>query len=358
LKVLLVNSERGMRGGEFQTAFLARGLVKKGCDVRLALRKGSELYCELSDEFPCYQFSFESPPIVTPVSLFRVIRNWKPDIVHAQTSHAHTHLLCSRIFVPGFVLVVSRRTSFSVSGKLSAFFKYRLGADHYIAISEASARTLIKAGVDGKNITVIPSGLELKRFTRKEQNRVEGKHSSFVVATIGSLEREKGHTFLIRAAHLVLKRCENVEFRIYGSGRLEESLRKLIKDEGVEKKFFIFDITKPIEDILKEIDIFVLPSLEEGLSTALISAMASGLPIVATTAGGIPEVVEEGCGILVPPYDHEALASAIYRIVQDESLRVEMGKRGMISSKRFDIDETIDRTYELYFRLLSYDTVK
>jgi len=358
LKILLVNSERGMRGGEYQTAFLARGLAEKGGDVRLALRKGSELYHELNNEFPCYQFSFESPPIVTPVSLLRVIRNWKPDIVHAQTSCAHTHLLCSRIFTRGFLLVVSRRTSFGVSNKLSGYFKYRLGADHYIAISEASARTLVEAGVDDKNITVIPSGLDLRVFNRSEHNKVEDKNSDVVVATIGSLEWEKGHTFLIRAAHLVLKRCENVEFRIYGTGRLKESLRRLIKDEGIEEKFIIFDITKPIEDILKEIDIFVLPSLEEGLSTALISAMASGLPVVATTAGGIPEVVEEGCGILVPPCDHEALASAIYRIVQDESMRVEMGKMGMISSRRFDIEETIERTYALYIRLLSGNDVK
>ncbi|MCK4236883.1 MAG: glycosyltransferase, partial [Candidatus Krumholzibacteria bacterium] len=128
MKVLLVNSEKGMRGGEHQTAALGLGLKRKGCEVRLAVPPGAPIIDRISGFLPFVTFRFETLPFGTPASLSRLIATWKPDILHAQTSRAHTHLWIARLFLKDAPpLVVSRRVAFGVSGCVSGRFKYRMG---------------------------------------------------------------------------------------------------------------------------------------------------------------------------------------------------------------------------------------
>ena len=113
---------------------------------------------------------------------------------------------------------------------------------------------------------------------------------------------------------------------IAGEGELRPSLERQIKDHHLEKHVFLTGFRPDVLSVHKAFDIFVMSSVTEGLGTSLLDAMACGKPIVATTAGGMPEVVKDGkTGILVPPRDHEAMADAIIRLLTDEAARQEMG---------------------------------
>jgi glycosyltransferase involved in cell wall biosynthesis len=359
MRVLLANSERGLRGGERQTLALAAGLRERGCDVRIAVAGNADLIRELEGQIPYTVFRFESPPLVTPLSLARMIAGWAPHILHAQTSRAHTCLwLARRLLHRAPPLVVSRRVAFRRSRGIPGYLKYRTGVAHYIPISQAAAGELAASGIPAGSMTVVPSGIDVGRFRLSQGDGgllrhwgVERLH--FLIATVGAFEREKGYDTLLRSAAQVLVGHPSSRFLWFGEGSRRSHLAAAVRSEGLEGRVLLMPIERPLEEILPLFDLFVLPSLSEGLSTALIAALASGLPVVASDTGGIPEVVSAGCGILVPPSDHTALAGAIVALMDDDPRREKCAMAGRKRAESFDIAETVDRTLQVYRDVLS-----
>src|SRR5205085_8555021 len=137
-------------------------------------------------------------------------------------------------------------------------------------------------------------------------------HHAPVVGNVGALVPHKGQRHLIEAAHLVVQKLPDVRFVILGEGELREGLERLVKEYRLEKHVLLPGFRTDVLGCLKSFDLFVMSSVTEGLGTSLLDAMACSRPIVATRAGGIPEVVEDDVtGLLVPPRDHAAMADAI-----------------------------------------------
>ena len=358
MRVILANSEKGWRGGEFQTMELARGLQRGGCEVMIASRVHSELSRRASGVIPLAEFRFEAVPLATPLALARLISRSRADILHAQTSNAHTHLWLARKLCAGAPpLVVSRRVAFRIGKDPLSLLKYRTGVAHYIPISGAAAESLVALGVDGSRLTVIPSGIDVDAFVgaigSPEVRRKWGlQPGEVIVGTVASFEAEKGHETLVRAAGEIVRRNPSVRFILVGEGRLRSRIEEKIKLAGIEGRLMCVSLEAPLENVLPLFDIFVLPSLEEGLSTALIAAMAAGLPVVASMTGGIPDVVSRDNGILVPPGDHEALSRAIAGLIRDADLRRRMGEAGVKRAADFEIDRTVERIRGIYTSLL------
>jgi glycosyltransferase involved in cell wall biosynthesis len=362
VRVLLANSERGLRGGELQTIALGLGLGEKGHEVRLAARRGSRIVEQASDRIPCRFFAFESVPLVTPAAIAGLIASWKPDILHAHTSTAHTHLwIARRLASNPPPLVVSRRVAFRVSRGVSGMLKYRTGVAHYIPISRAAAEGLRAVGVDENRMTIIPSGIDVASFRESSGDRdflaAAGVGTEkLCIGTVAAYEREKGLEILIDAAREVTARRPGARFVILGGGRLEKRLKRRIDGMGLCDRVHLVRQDRPLERVLPLFDIFVLPSLEEGLSSALLAALASGLPVVASDTGGIPEVIGGGYGILVPPGDAQALAGALLKLIDDGELRAALASSAALRALDFDITATIDRTVEVYHSVLGNES--
>jgi glycosyltransferase involved in cell wall biosynthesis len=145
---------------------------------------------------------------------------------------------------------------------------------------------------------------------------------------VGVFEPYKGHTYLLEAIPLVKKKFSNIRFVLVGDGRTKKELEKLVQSRGLSEDV-IFAGYYPQDQIIDAVgafDIFVLPSLHEGLPYAILDAMSLGKPIVATKVGGIPEQINNGVsGILVPPRDSEELANAIIYLLTNEEKAKEMG---------------------------------
>jgi glycosyltransferase involved in cell wall biosynthesis len=355
MRVILANSEPGFRGGEHQTVALAKGLLDAGLDVHAAVARGSRLEAELSGSIEVHPLAFESVPIVTPIRLRGMISSLGADILHAQTSRSHTHLWLARMLLDDPPpLVVSRRVAFKPRGGL----KYRSGIAHYIPISLAAARGLSSVGVPDQEMTVIPSGIDVRSFhgSSGDERLIEGwgfGPGRTLIGTVAALEREKGLMTLIAAAHKIIMQRDGCDFLVVGEGRLERELADEIERRQITDRMKIRPQTAPLQDIMPLFDIYILPSLAEGLSTALIAAAATGLPIVASGVGGIPEIIGDDGGLLVLPGDAGELSSAVTRLLDDASLRGEISAKAARRADAFDIERTVQATAEVYRRVIA-----
>jgi len=197
--------------------------------------------------------------------------------------------------------------------------KYILNkADQIITVCQFNAEKIKSLGVSPKKVHVIPNGYNEKLFKPIPQfyarNMLNLPNNKRILLSVGFLVYAKGHTYLINAMKSVIKQRPDTILVIVGSGSLKETLEREIMRLNLGGKVFLVG-KKNHEEIavwMNAADLFVLPSLNEGFPTVIPEAMACGKPVVATSVGGIPEIVSsEELGILVPPKDSEALAKAI-----------------------------------------------
>lgn len=355
VRVVLVSSGKGMRGGERQVLELGTRLRERGVEAAFAVRRGSTLARSVPRGFEKLEAGFERFPLLTPFALRRFALDFGADLMHAHTSLAHTHArLACRGDLP---LVVSRRVAFEGSAGAPASWKYRRGVVHYIPISEAAAGSLLSRGVERHEMTVIRSGIDTGRFSPGRRNdelrrRLLGGGEGTIVSTAAAFEKEKGHNVLVEAAGMVSASLPGVVFVLSGAGSLEDRIRDAVERRGLAGSFEFVGDELPLEDLLAASDIYALPSIEEGLSTGLMAAMASGLACIASRTGGIPELLEDGAGILFEPGDAADLASGLMALASNARIREELGRRAARLAGSFDIERTVERTAEVYGRVL------
>ena len=166
--------------------------------------------------------------------------------------------------------------------------------------------------------------------------------------------RLKGYQYLIESAREVVKKVENVMFILVGDGNYRKELEKMVEDKGLNRYFHFTGKVSHVTDYLQIMDIFVHPSLSEGLPRAVMEAMGMGIPVVATKVGGIPEVVEDVTGILVPPASPEGLTKAILELLSSAEKRKRMGEEGKKRIyKDFNSRRMVDETEEFYLNAIN-----
>jgi len=223
-------------------------------------------------------------------------------------------------------------------------------ADRVIAVSEDLRKKVLTLGAAPDKVRVIYHGVDPERFFPQES----GTTRKLNLLWIGRLSPEKGLAYLVKAMKRVLEEFPGGNLTLVSAGD-EHAMRELtdlIDREGVREGIRIEGNKKSDElpSLMRQADLFVLPSLSESFGVVVIEAMASGLPIVASRVGGIPEVVEEGItGILVPPADSPALSEALLRLLKDPERRKKMGRNGRERViKLFSWDKTIEATLNVY----------
>ena len=179
------------------------------------------------------------------------------------------------------------------------------------------------------------------------------------VGTVAHLSAEKGHRILLEAVAQIVSKFPAVVFVLVGRGELMPQLQEQVRKLDIEDHVIFTGFRNDSEALTKEFDIFCLPSLSEGLSSAILVAMANSLPVIATQVGGIPELVVDGeTGLLVPPNDAHRLASALRQVLDSESLRRRMGQAARRRvEKNFTLKRKLDQTEQLYRALLASDGI-
>jgi len=359
LKILHCNSSREWRGGEAQTFALMTGLRELGEVVELAAPASSPLFVKARESgIVTHAIGMKNEAdILSMVRLFNVLRRGKFDIAHSHTAHAHGICALATMLNPEVRNVVTRRVAVPVRTGGFSSVKYRLRCDRFIAISQAVKKELIKAGVKSRIVNVVYSGIDLHKYdllppadVRKELG-LPG--DALVAGTVGSLTSEKGHADIIRAARMVVAKAPRVRFVFAGTGDLEPDLRRLCAGLGISENVVFAGFRTDIGNLLRSCDIFIMASHSEGLGTSVLDAMLTGLPVIGSNTGGIPEMVTDNeNGFLFPPGDSITLADRIAILAENDRLRREFGMKSREKVKEFDIQSTVSGTLKVYRQLL------
>ena len=346
MRIVFSNSSHKWGGVHQITEQLARGLTDRGHEITLLTRPGSLLHERLADRFDCL-------PVVAggdfnPLTVARLtglLRRLRPQVVltlmdkDLRLTGAAAHWL-------GLPVVARRANDQPLSAHLYSRLIYSGIATHHIANSQATRATMLASApwLDPERITVIHNGIEAGRFQGAAPARLPGP-PGVKVGLIGRLEERKGVRDLLDAWPRVSQQNHAVQLFIVGRGPLEQEVTA--RTQVMERAYFL-GYQADVAPILKALDIVVVPSHWEGFGLIAAEAMAAGTPVIATKASSLPEIVRDGIdGLLIPPRDPRALASAILRLLGDPALAVRLARAGRKRvAREFTIDQMIVR-YEL-----------
>jgi glycosyltransferase involved in cell wall biosynthesis len=291
--------------------------------------------------------------------LSRVLKQLRPDVIHAHDPHAvamASTALSIAMPAPRPPLVASRRIELRIGQNSFSRWKYSQ-VDCFLAISHAVGARLVGDGIPKDKIDIVHEGVDVERVAALPSGNVHAAlflptHSP-VVGTVGALVAQKAQHTLIDAAALVVRQVPDVRFVILGEGELRPALEEQIRHKHLERHVFLAGFRPDVLELIKDFDVFALSSIQEGMCTSLLDAMAAAKPTVATAVGGVPEVVADGeTGFLVPSRDHQALADKIVTLLKDEALRRQMGTAGLTRARRlFTVERMVEETAAAYERL-------
>jgi glycosyltransferase involved in cell wall biosynthesis len=355
LKILHIDPEKNWGGGEAQVFGLLTYLAAKGHQNALLAHPRGQLFDRCRDlNIRIFPLAVRNDLDLRPIASLRwLIREEKFDIVHLHTKRAHALSLWLPRGSRYPKYVVTRRMDYPEGKGWYTRHLYNRRVDGVIAISKAIADGLVAAGIDSARIRTIPSGIDTRRFDRLPP-RSRSCEAIPVVGTAAVLEQRKGHRFLLEAAARLKNRGHRIKYFLAGDGslrnELDASAQKLSLKDDVSFLGFVSDTPA----FLSKIDVFVLPSLYEGLGVAVLEAMAAGKAVVATRVGGLAELIVDGLtGLLVYPGDVEGLASAIAKLVDDPSLAQEMGNKGAERVREhFTLEQMAVKNESYYYELL------
>ncbi|MDE2312639.1 MAG: glycosyltransferase [Elusimicrobia bacterium] len=376
MDIFHVDGQAGLRGGERQLLYLACALRERGHRNVVAAQKRSDLARrakELDLETLELDFAFEFDPLPA-LALRRAASGAKRPVLHAHTAHAASFAVLAQSF-GGPPAVLHRRVDFPVKSGFSRALKYGRAA-RVVAVSSAIKDILVRGGLQAEKIAVVPDAVpataeeaawakvpperflpsaappERKALRRALADEYKLDPETFWIGNLAALVPHKDHDTLVAAAFLVLAERPDARFLIGGEGPLEVHLWDQVRRMGLAGKVFLLGQVSDAAGFLKAMDAFALSSWGEGMGSVLLEAAACGAPIAATTAGGIPEIVQDGTtGLLCPPRDPEALAKNILRLMKDEELRKDLSAAARRRLPEFGLAAMAARTEKVYEEL-------
>jgi glycosyltransferase involved in cell wall biosynthesis len=363
MKILHLNTERTWRGGEQQTLYLLRGLIEHRIKCHLVCQPHSPMAQKAIeagvDVFPIPMHG--EADLAAALRLRRIIKKNNYDIVHSHTSHAHSLAYLAALGCK-MCRLVTRRVDFTIFRhrflRLNAI-KYRFMADYYIAISQKIKEVMVTDGIAPNRIFVVHSGIDQHRFSRTSGKDLIAefnlKPGGKVVINVAHLAGHKGQQFLVRAIPHVLKEIPEARFFIIGEGELMAELQALSASLGLARALTFTGFRSDVGAFYDIADLFVMSSVQEGLGTAMLDALALGKPVVAANSGGISEIIRDGeTGRLIAAADSQALAEGIIDMLNHPDQAQKMADRGQgIVKESFSIEAMVANNLAVYHQLLS-----
>lgn len=361
LRIIHVDTGKYWRGSQHQIIYTATGQIKRGHDSRIVCPPDVPLAKHAKNEgIPVTEVKMRGEwDLLALTSLAFLFKQFKPDVVHLQGSHAHVlGGIAGRIArVP--LIILSRRMDNPINGAL-ARFKYHHFYDHIISVSDGVKNVLTGIGIPPERITTIHSSVHDSLWqctgdADKIRKEFKLKPEDRIITIIAHIEPRKGYDTLLDAFPLILAKVPAAKVLVVGDGVYRPTIEKRIQEMKLIDKIILAGFRTDIADILAATDVLVSPSYLEGCCNALIEGMAAGKPVVGTNCGGTPEIIEDGVnGLLIPVKDSDALADAVVRLLTDKELAQKLGANGKQTVKeKFSVDRMVEQTLDVYYRMLS-----
>lgn len=359
MNILYITNHFNIGGITSYILVLATGMKKKGHVVYVASSGGQLLGRFVKEGVKYIPIPIRTKKEISPkilISVFKLnaaVREYNIDIVH---SHSRTTQVAG--------CLLSRMTGIPHISTCHGFFRKRFLRRAFpcwgrkvIAISEAVKEHLVKDfRVDEKNIAVIHNGIDVEKFRvqsaefRVQRKKDLGLTDGPVIGIVARLSEEKGHLCLVEAMKEVLKKNFQAQLLIVGEGKRKEELVKRTSNLGITGNTLFLPSLEDTSAVLSVMDIFVLPSLKEGLGLSLMEAMAAGLPVIGSRVGGIKSLIQDNHnGLLFESQDVKQLSHLILRLLGDYGERKRLGENAQVfMRKNFSQEKTVAQTEKVY----------
>tara|TARA_B110000037_G_scaffold200849_1_gene241741 strand:+ start:1825 stop:2931 length:1107 start_codon:yes stop_codon:yes gene_type:complete len=354
MRIIHIASAMSWRGGEQQIIYLAKYQLLNGSEPFILCSTGSVL------EQQCKVFNIPHATSRKPSgfaisfarTLHKITTKTQPDLIHIHDSHAHSAALTAcRLFGLKRPLILSRRIDSPIRKSIYSQKKYNSNYINRIACVSHAIKAVIEPTItDHSKICVVHSGVDLSRFdkcTRSNKLHQEFNLDSTIklVGNTSALADHKDYNTFLNVAVETLKKRDDIAFIIIGEGKDRTMIENRIKTEGIANKVFLTGYRIDIPEILPELDVFLMPSKTEGLGTSLLDALACKVPVVATLAGGIPEIIiHQQNGLLSDVADFKSLSQQVISLVDDSTRRAQMIANGTHKIEEFTATKMAENT--------------
>jgi len=357
---------KGLDKSRYEVSLIAGPVEDPSQDRRKQIEESGVSYIQVPQLRRNINFFFDFPALL---KIRRLLKRDKPDIVHTHTSKAGLlgRLAARLAGIPSIIHTPHGHVFFGYFGALKTKMFVLLEklasriTDKIIALTPREKADYLRYKVaEEDKLVVIPSGIELHKCQyppKEERSKLRRElgipDRSAVVGTAGRLVPVKGPGFLLQAVGQVISEHPDTYLVFAGDGPLRKNLAKDAVDRGLAKKIIFTGWRDDMARVLSVFDVFCLPSLNEGMGRVLVEAMALGKPVVASDAGGIPDLIIPGKnGILVPPQDPEELARQIRFLIENREEREKLGRAGKEMASAYSDEVMVKKIAELYEKAL------
>jgi glycosyltransferase involved in cell wall biosynthesis len=359
MRIIHLSAEKTWRGGEQQIAYLIDELNNLNVEQLVVCRKGSsfETYC-INNNIPHKSLGFKNQfDLNSSLKLKTIAKDFKADIIHIHSSHAHAIAVWAYYLGNKTNLVLSRKVDFPISKNFLSNIKYNCSAIKKIICVSDAIKNIMQNDIDDKSKCItIYDGIDLSKFKNKSNKlRTEFNIADDVkiIASTAALADHKDYPTLIESIKQIGEQL-NAHYFFIGDGPLRNEIQELVQKNNLQHKITFTGFRTDINDLLPDLDVFVLSSKTEGLGSSILDAYACKVPVICTNAGGIPEIVtHELTGLMSSVGDANALAKNIIRIVKDDGLRSKIIGNAFEKVKNFDKKIMAEQTLSVYKNIIS-----
>lgn len=353
MKIIQVIPLLDLAGAETMCENLTNGLLKLGHEVTVVSLY--EYHSVITERMQrngvniIYLNKKNGVDISIVFKLIKIFKEYKPDVVHSHLyAGKYAHIASNLCKISAKVYTI-HSVAINEAGKLNRGFNHFLFKYCNIipvSLSEEIQKSVVKEyGIDYKSTPVVFNGVPMENCHRKVDYVGNNK-----ILHVGRFAEAKNHEVLVKAIATIIERGHDVKLYLYGQGELEVSIKELVKKIHMEKNIYFCGLTDNIYSVMEKCDIFVLPSLYEGMPMALIEAMGTGMPILASNVGGIPDMIEnEKSGLLCEP-TVDGVVEGLERLIESNDERKRYGENAIISSEKFSADKMARNYYEIYLK--------
>lgn len=365
IKICYIIGQLGKGGAEKQLYELVKGIDREKFEpIVISLSQGGYWGREIQKlNIQIIELQRRKNREITRLfKLIKILKAIKPDIVHTYMFTANSYGRVAALIARVPIIIASERNIAEMGKDKNRFGIYidKLLASftHGIICNthKASESLVKKYSFDAKKVFTVHNGFNEANFFKKNSVNSQKKLAKKVVGTIGRLYHQKNHRLFLDMAKIVLERSgdESIKFLIVGKGELRDELEDQFNHLGLENKVVFTGERSDIHDLLQNMDVFVTTSLYEGMSNAIMEAMAAGLPVLATDVGGNGELVIDGqTGFLCPSKDAMALADGVTSLINSEKEAKRMGENGRKRIlNEFTVEKMLRETENIYMKLL------
>lgn len=359
--VIQLSSEATWRGGEQQIAYLIDELQQQGIESIAVVKSNSnfERYC-MEKGIRHYSLPFQnSIDLFTAWKLRSIAKKERASLVHIHSSKSHSIAVLSTLLGLKTPLILSRRVDFELSDTWFSSWKYNHNSiKKILCVSDAIAKIVKPHLRAPEKCITVHSGVDVHKFDHPPVENLLKKEyhlpeDTLLIGNTSALAGHKDYFTFIDTIELVKKENTNLKAFIIGKGPLEKELKAYVTKKNLDDSIVFTGFRKNIIELLPSLDIFLITSTEEGLGTSVLDAFAARVSVVATEAGGIPEMVHhEETGLLAKPKDATVLAGHIHRLIHSADLRNQIIGRAYEKVLTFSKETTAQKTMEVYAEII------